>query len=216
LFLLCSLSAVSDAVHSPESASETMAERHARMLADAAAHAHRIVCARGQEAVEAQTQDQRAQAERAFNDAARTMRAAILLEARLARGLEAAFRAERDAALERRRRLVVFHLRRQIRRAEAAAGQRNPAWGSDLHERLDADLVGADLLDAPLDEVIARLRRRLGLPQTDLPLAVAPDDPTDEPQAARFRAPPRDPYTPVLPPVMIPANTHSAPVLSSA
>jgi hypothetical protein len=216
LFPLCSVSSVSDPAHSPEVARETMAERHARMLADAAAHAHRIVCARGQEAVEAQTQDQRAQAERAFNDAARTMRAAILLEARLARGLEAAFRAERDAALERRRRLVTVHLRREIRRAEAASGRSHPTWLNDLHERLDARLIGPELLDAPLEEVIARLRRRLGLPDTDLPLVVESDDPTDEPQAARFRAPPREPYTPVLPPVMIPANTHSAPVLSSA
>jgi hypothetical protein len=36
---------VSDPAHSPEVARETMAERHARMLADAAAYAHRIVCA---------------------------------------------------------------------------------------------------------------------------------------------------------------------------
>lgn len=130
--LLCSHSVVSDPAHGPESVRETMAERHARMLADAAAHAHRIVCARGQEAVEAPTTEQRAQAERAFDDAARTLRAAIMLEARLARGLETAFRAERDDALERRRRLVMVHLRREIRRAEAAT---SPAPRSSARPR---------------------------------------------------------------------------------
>jgi hypothetical protein len=113
---------------------------------------------------------------RAFDRVTRSARLAIALQNKLARDRLEIGRLDRAAAhkaVERRKAQVTAALDREIFTDEADQDEAD-TLAERLTERLDAEALFDDFLNGPLDHVIARIRKDLGLAAPDPPPGRSP------------------------------------------
>jgi hypothetical protein len=138
----------------------------------------------------------------AFHRATRTARLAMALQTKLARErlqLKKLARSETAQLAKARKAQIRTVICNQVYTPEAAQDWAD-AMRERLDERLDEEALFESFLEGPVDQHIARLQSRLGLPAAPAPAttaeapapAPAPDAERSEPPSAQAPSPPPD------------------------
>ena len=174
-----------------------MKARHGRNLARLAELGMALAERLQEDALEAETPDQRSRLAVAFHHVSRSVRQTMALEARLARDAIRQDREDQDAAI-RDAEVRIRHRQAQVRAVlerlvwTEYEGDEAEALLQDLDERLDEAALHDGFTETPLDTHVARIAQELGI-EGELHLPHGGAGATDRPRVNSGGAEPHPP-----------------------